>query len=333
MQWLLLVSINLQHMKKFFFILLLIPVVSMAQKKHTVGPKESLFSIARQYNVHPRELAEFNHIPFEKGLTIGQVIKIPSKTTMAPLPKASDVKAEVNGTHLLKDSSQAQVATTQPKKEQSSQNVSAGLSPIFHKVQKKETLYQISQKYKKVPIADIKSWNHLKEDGVKEGMKLIVGYATKPSIKEQVPTLDTVKSVTKTIAATNVTAATPTKKTEPAPAESKNMVVKNASAGGFFASAFSLPTEVNAINETGLAGVFKSTSGWDDKKFYCLYNNATAGTIVKITNTNNQKFIYAKVLDMMPDLKQNKDFIIRISNAAAQELGASSDSFNVSILR
>ena len=318
-------------MKKYFFILLLIPVISMAQKKHTVGPKESLFSIARQYNVHPRELAEFNNIPFEKGLTIGQVIKIPSKTTMAPLAKSTDVKVET--TVLTKDSSQVQVATTQPKKEQSSQHVSAGLSPIFHTVQKKETLYQISQKYNKVPIADIKSWNHLKEDGVKEGMKLIVGYATKPSVKEQLPTLDSVRSVTKNPSATNVTVATPPKKTEPAPAESKNIVVKNAPAGGFFATSFILPTEANAINETGLAGVFKSTSGWDDKKFYCLYNNATAGTIVKITNSDNQKIIYAKVLDMMPDLKQNKNFVIRISNAAAQELGASSESFNVSIQR
>lgn len=332
MQWLLPVYINFQHMKKYFFILLLIPVVSMAQKKHTVGPKESLFSLARQYNVHPRELAEFNHIPFEKGLTIGQVIKIPSKTTMAPLPKASDVKVvESNGIVLSKDSSQ--VIATVPKKEQNSQHVSTDLSPIFHTVQKKETLYQISQKYNKVPIADIKSWNHLKEDGVKEGMKLIVGYASKPSVKEQVSTLDSVKSVTKNIPATNVTVAVPPKKIEPAPAESKNIVVKNTSVGGFFASASSLPTEANAINETGLAGVFKSTSGWDDKKFYCLYNNATAGTIVKITNTDNQKFIYAKVLDMMPDLKQNKDFIIRISNAAAQELGASSDSFKVLIQR
>jgi LysM repeat protein len=250
---------------------------------------------------------------------------------MAPLPKASDAKVETNATVLSKDSSQ--VTTTQPKKEQSSQPVSAGLSPIFHTVKKKETLYQISQQYNKVPIADIKSWNHLKEDGVKEGMKLIVGYATKPSVKEQAPTSDSVKSITKTIVANKVTVATPPKKTEPAPAESKNMAVKNATAGGFFASAFSLSTEANALNESGLAGVFKSTSGWDDKKFYCLYNNTTAGTIVKITNSDNQKFIYAKVLDMMPDLKQNKDFIIRISNAAAQELGANSDSFNVSILR
>ena len=73
-------------MKKLFFLLLVLPVFAWSQKTHTVAPKETLFSIGRQYNVHPRELAEYNKIAFETGLTIGQVLKIPSKTTMAPLP-------------------------------------------------------------------------------------------------------------------------------------------------------------------------------------------------------------------------------------------------------
>ena len=67
--------------------------------------------------------------------------------------------------------------------------------------------------------------------------------------------------------------------------------------------------------------LFRSTSGWDDGKFYCLHNSAKQGTIVKVTNTANGKSIYAKVLDMMPDLKQNDKLVIRISNAAADALG------------
>ncbi len=331
MQWPRWVVLNFQHMKKYFFILWMIPVVSMAQKKHTVGPKESLFSIARQFNVHPRELAEYNHISFEKGLTIGQVIKIPNKTTMAPLAKLSDTKADTKVTVVAQET--APPPNTPSTTETNAQPVTAVLSPIFHTVQKKETLYQISQKYNKVPIADLKSWNHLTQDGVKEGMKLIVGYAnaTKPLVKEQTPALDSIRSASNHAAANNVAVAMPSKKTEPAPVETKNAAVKNMQPGGYFASGY-LGT-ASAINETGTAGVFKSTSGWDDKKYYCLYNNATAGTIVKITHTDNQKTIYAKVLDMMPDLKQNKDILIRISNAAAQELGAITDSFNVSIQR
>ena len=66
-------------MKKIIALLLCaLPLAAMAQKTHTVAAKETLFSIGRLYNVHPRALAEYNHIPFDKGLSLGQVLKIPS---------------------------------------------------------------------------------------------------------------------------------------------------------------------------------------------------------------------------------------------------------------
>jgi len=79
--------------------------------------------------------------------------------------------------------------------------------------------------------------------------------------------------------------------------------------------------------ETGIAGVFKSTSGWDDGKYYCLHNSAPANSIVKITNTSNNKVVYAKVLDVIPNLKQNEKIIIQLSNAAANALGAGEENF------
>jgi hypothetical protein len=72
--------------------------------------------------------------------------------------------------------------------------------------------------------------------------------------------------------------------------------------------------------------LFKSTSGWHDGKYYCLHNMATPGTIVKITNNANGKSIYAKVLDIMPDIKQNNGLIICVSNAAADVLGVTENS-------
>ena len=131
------------------------PLFSMAQKTHTVGPKETLFSIGRQYNVHPRELASFNNIAFETGLTIGQVLKIPGKTSMAPLPKAAP-----NTTAVVKEEAQKEVVKKEevkptPKPVVTAENTFAK-EAIYHKVQKKETLYQISRMYNKVPVADIK---------------------------------------------------------------------------------------------------------------------------------------------------------------------------------
>jgi len=75
------------------------------------------------------------------------------------------------------------------------------------------------------------------------------------------------------------------------------------------------------ISETGTGGIFKSTSGWEDGKYYCLHNNAPAGTILKITNNATGKSVYAKVLDLITDIKQNNGLIVRLSNAAADALG------------
>lgn len=53
---------------------------------HTVGAKESLSSIGRMYEVNGRVLANYNNIEYEKGINIGQVLKIPPKGTNLPRP-------------------------------------------------------------------------------------------------------------------------------------------------------------------------------------------------------------------------------------------------------
>ena len=83
-------------------------------------------------------------------------------------------------------------------------------------------------------------------------------------------------------------------------------------------------------NEFGAAATFKTTSGWQDGKYYCFHNTAEPGTIIKVTNNANGKAVYAKVLDAIPDIKQNAGLLIRISNSAAEELGAT-DKFDCSI--
>jgi hypothetical protein len=49
--------------------------------EHKVAPKEGLFPLGRMYNVHPRHIANFNGIDFNKGLSIGQQINIPLSDT------------------------------------------------------------------------------------------------------------------------------------------------------------------------------------------------------------------------------------------------------------
>ncbi len=319
-------------MKNFIVLLFFMPLFAVAQKTHVVKAKETLYSLARLYNVHPRELAAYNNIPVETGLTLGQVIKIPANKTMAPLgtdaPKKEPekkepekfVKKEPVKKETEKVSKPEPVAKTPAKKE----------AAIYHKVAKKETLYHISKLYN-VTVDDIKKWNKITGEGVSEGTNLIIGYGTAKTTDPAKESKEEIKPVVKEtakVAEPEKTQVDKAIKTEPVKEEAKNVTGKNFK-GGAFKTVFDKQVTGKTVlqEEKGRAGVFKSTSGWEDGKYYCLMNTAAAGTIVRITNPVNQKTIYAKVLDLIPDLKQNEGLIIRVSNAAAAELGTNSDNF------
>ncbi len=343
-------------MKKIIFILLAFPLLAKAQKgslmaqgaagslylNHTAVAKENFYSIGRLYNISPKEIAPFNNMTLEKGFSIGQNLKIPLKTENF-IQSNSVTKGEA-------------------------------AVPIYHKVEAKETLYQLSTRFNKVPVASLKAWNNLKDDAVSPGQGLIIGYLkvkkdlsslsqnsvsmpavksepaiavvkekaivkkevepkpvavkeiVKPVVKEAAKPVAVVKEVAKPVVVEKAVAVI---KKDPIVTKVEEEAVSEESdakdfKGGVFKSLYT-----DGGNEaSGTAGVFKSTSGWGDGKYYCLHNAASQGTIVKITNKANGKFVYAKVLDIMPDLKQNNNLQIRISNAAADILGAGLSNFD-----
>jgi LysM repeat protein len=301
------------------FFIFLLPFFAAAQKIHTVGPKESLFSIGRLYNVHPRELAAYNKIDFEKGLIVGQLLKIPSKKSQAAIKESTPATATVK----------KEIPAAAPVKNK----VVKEATPLYHRVAKKEGLYSISKKYNQ-SIADIKKWNNLGTDALSEGMNLVIGYkeGAAAATAEVTPVPD--KELPEVVKEKPAKTAVNPPVKEPTKPESQKVDHKNVVdfKGGYFKSFYDQQiTAKPATEEKGVAGIFKSNSGWDDGKYYCLHNSVPAGSYIKITNSSNQKSIYAKVLDLIPDLKQNDKLIIRISNAAAAELGAGSADFNCSL--
>lgn len=275
-------------MKKLLLFLFLLPLFALAQNKeikHTVAAKESLSSIGRTYNINGRVLAEYNHIDYEKGLSIGQVIRIP-----------------VNGeTAIPKSTPAAPVA-----------QVNENGNPVYHKVTQGEGLYGISRNYN-VGIDQIKKWNSLSTDVLELDQNLIVGFS---GTKTAAPVKEKVAEV-KTVVAEPVVEKKAEIKKEIVPVRKEIAV-----SGSVFQDEFT-----NAVRdkENGLVSVFKSTSGWEDGKYYCLHNKAIAGTILKITNTENNKTIYAKVLDIIPELSNNKNNVLIVSNAGAAALGVDNE--------
>lgn len=311
------------------FLIFLLPLFSQAQKTHTVGAKESLYSIGRMYNVHPRELASYNNLSINDGLNIGQVIKIPGKTSMEPLndnpPASTPAKA-----------------VEQPKVAAQPTPVK-GNNPVYHTVEAKEGLYSISKKHN-VSIAQIKQWNNLDSDNIDIGMDLVVGYnGTAKRETEKPATPPTPVADKPTSPQKQETVVAKESKTTPAPVATKKEPVSETKAQGVrnpiatgtrgdFKPSYDVQVAGHPVNqETGVSGVFKSTSGWEDGKYYCLHNSAPTGSIIKVTNNATQKIIYAKVLDLIPDLRQNNALIIRISNAGAAALGVDGTEFNCTL--
>ena len=73
--------------------------------------------------------------------------------------------------------------------------------------------------------------------------------------------------------------------------------------------------------ENSVYGVFKSTSGWQDGKYYVLMNNVVPGTVVKLVRKSTDKVVFAKVLGAVPPGKESEGMSLRMSNAAIAALG------------
>ncbi len=337
-------------MKRIVSLLFLLPFTAAAQNKplliegtapnfyilHTVAPKENYYSIGRLYNASPKEIAPFNKLDLAKGLNLNQAVKIP--LTTSNFVQSAAVEAD------------------------------EVLVPVYHTVKEKEGLYRISTEYNKLPLATIKQWNNLTGDAVTNGTNLVVGYLkvkkglsalssqakpvmtaatgtspVKPAVvkevevpeknisKEKVSPVSVAKPVVTTELPAKKETATVLTNNTAAKAETKNWSGRNFNKA-FFKSDYEKQTKTNNVsNEAGAAAVFKSTSGWEDGKYYCLHNTAAPGSIIKITSNSTGKIVYAKVLDMMPDIKQNTDLVIRISNAASEELGVGENKFDCTL--
>jgi len=303
--------------------------------EHIVDVKENWYSVGRLYNISPKEIAPFNGSSLSKPLEIGEQLKIP----------LTKVNFSQNG----------------------GKSTGETLVPVYHTIQPKEWMYHISSTYNKVPIESLEKWNHITSDQAKAGMQLIVGYlkvktsqsalanptnnpnsnsVAQTTIKKEEPKIQSstaipppiVKENKKTDAVAVIKSplpSTPEPQTATDAASRSTIdntlaihISNNSSvATGFFSGEFSSTNK--AIS--GQAGTFKSTSGWQDGKYYALMNNVPVGTIVKVINPVTNKSVYAKVLGQLPDMKESAGLTVRLSNAASSEIGAGDGKFAVEV--
>lgn len=289
---------------------------------HTVGPKENYYSIGRIYNISPRVYAPYNGLELTVPMSIGKQVKIP----------LNEVNFWQTGT----------------RKENET------VVPLYHVVKQGESMAKISQLFK-TDNSSLRSWNNLNSDGVTVGSKLIIGFLkvdktlsplaaqgmnvrSEPNIVKQEPKPEQKKEEPKK---QEVKPLPVLKKEEPKaePVEVKKEEPKmettavNYSGNGFFKDEFNRQTNNGrrVSGNNGAGSVFKSTSGWNDGKYYLLMDNVEKGTIVMIRNPLNGKAVYAKVLGGVEETSPGSGLLFRISNAAAAQLGISTEKFNAEL--
>jgi LysM repeat protein len=350
-------SRNTSSMLRIRFIILLIVVCQAASSQtgliiqgsspnlhlvHTVVAKENWYSIGRIYNLSPKELAPYNKTSMDKPLNIGQLLRIPLTAanfsqndkklpdeTFIPLyhivaekegmyrvslnynkvPAASLKKWNSLGSDQLKNGTKLVVGYLKVKGDQSpfasggSNKITVGGSaPVVVqetvKPAAKETDIKKNEDLNSKPVAPV--------PGSKATTPPVVSTESK---EEPAPVREEPNAKPEVIntAANNG-----------APANHK---------GGFFRTQYN----ESGKTTTGNAGTFKSTSGWNDGKYYALMNNVPIGTIVKVTFSSTNKSIFAKVLGQLPEMKESTGLAVRLSDAAASELGVANSKFYVDV--
>lgn len=285
---------------------------------HKVAAGETLFAISKKYNVAVSDIMTWNGL---KGndLSVGQALIIQSATpepkpaavaSSTPVATPTPVAASTTATKEVK----TETPKAQPKPEVKEEKVAAKPEPkmaeepkpagqpivpgdwISHEVKPGQTLFSIAGQYN-AKVEDLINWNGLTSNNLRSGQVLKVGRAEAgPS---EVPIVGEPRVA--------------------ASAEEMHVVPDGASSGGF-----------KNIRESGQAELIEGTGG--HKKYLVLHRTAPVGTIMRVKNEENDVTIFARVVGTLPETGDNSKLVIKLSQAAFDQLKAVNGRFPVELM-
>jgi LysM repeat protein len=167
---------------------------------------------------------------------------------------------------------------------------------MTHQVQTGETLFAIATQYG-VKVEDLIRLNALTSNNLRTGQNLKVGRG--PIEESKVPVIGTPRVVSS--------------------AEEMNLEKLSENPVGY-----------KNIRETGQAERIEGTGG--HKKYLVLHRTAPVGTIMRIKNEENDITIFARVVGTLPETGDHSKLVIKLSQAAFDQLKAVNSRFPVEIL-
>ncbi len=285
--------------------------IQKVRSTHKVKSGESLSTIAKKYKVTVAELKSWNSLTTDKVL-VGQSLKMIIKKAVTVTQSDPEPKKEVIAT---KEEVKEEVKKDPPivverKVEEPKENKAVAISTtgntttsgewISHTVKSGESLFSLSKQYG-TSIEELIQWNALTSNNLKVDQSIKVARAT--VAVTPVPVIEEVK--TESIP---VVAAQP---------KQENTVTNTS--GGF-----------TNTKESGLAEVIPGSEA--SKKYLVLHRNAPIGSVIRVKNEENDLTIFARVVGVLPETGDNTKVLIKLSQAAFEQLKGVNSRFPVEIL-
>lgn len=303
-----------------------VPFVSMAELPagsllHNVVPGETLFSISKKYGVSVESVMKDNGL---KGndLSVGQSLIIEPAVPVAVETQSEPAVAVATSTVTTKTDTKGKEKpakkteeTSQVKEKIESSPKPEAIRPAnneavvetskpmvpgewrSHTVKSGETLFSIASQYS-ARVEDLITWNALTSNNLSQGQILKVGRG--PMQESTVPVIGDPR----------VVSSVDEMMVEPADASTS---------GGF-----------KNIKETGQAELIEGTGG--HKKYLVLHRTAPVGTIMRVKNEENDVTIFARVVGTLPETGDNSKLVIKLSQAAFDQLKAVNGRFPVEVM-
>jgi LysM repeat protein len=261
---------------------------------HKVNPGQTMFAVVRQYGVTIHTLRDANP-GVSDNIQAGQTLRV---------PYTAKAVAKTIEQPVVKELKSAAPPASTP---------STPAANGKHRVEAGQTLYRVAVKYG-VLMADLRKWNNLTEDNLKEGQELIVSdvATSKPAVVTPAPV--------------------------PAPKVVTNVVKDSARAKAVVAEKVVKPVEEvvtpkltkgKTKSETGLAeGI---TTDESTSKFLGLHRTAPIGSLVQVLNEYNQESIIVRIIGRIPNTSANDDIIIKLSSRAFEKVSPNSKRFRAII--
>ena len=290
---------------------------------HKVAPGETLFSISKKYNVSVDSLKQWNQL-LGNDLSVGQALVVkgtspqPTVTTPAPIVAATTTETMPSKPEKVveKPKSEPKVVEKKPEVVEPKKNIpapaqipslsketiaaSTPIAPgewISHTVKSGETLFFLSTQYD-TSVEDLIKLNGLTSNNLRSGQVIKVGRASEGPAT--VPVVGTPKVASST-------------------AEMSVEATPENTSGGF-----------KNVKENGQAELIEGTGG--HKKYLVLHREAPVGSIMRVKNEENDITIFARVVGKLPETGDNSKLVIKLSQAAYDQLKAVNPRFPVEVL-